>query len=257
MNDTVVVFRAVARKAVSLRLRYKFNTLANIGMIYVLFLLVFLGGRTFSVQAVSDSLSGIIVGFFLFTVAQVGFSRVAQDLIEEAQWGTLERLFMTPLGFGRVIVLKTVVNVGLSLVIGTVLLASMMVTTGRYLSVDVVTLAPLVVASLASAVGVGFVLAGLALVYKRVENVFPLVQFGFMGALALSGSDSLVVDLLPLATGMEHLRLAMTAGMGLFEMPVPGLVSLALNAVVYLAVGYAVFGYATTVARRRGVLGHH
>lgn len=257
MNELALVFRAVATKSIKLRLRYLFNTLANIGMIYVLFLLIFLGGRTFSVQAVTDSLSGIIVGFFLFTVAQVAFSRSAQDVIEEAQWGTLERLFMTPLGFGRVIVVKTVVNVALSLLIGTTLLVLMMVTTGRYLSVDLLTVAPLLVLSLGSAVGVGFLLAGFALVYKRVENVFPLVQFGFMASLALSQSDSQFVAVLPLATGMKHLQMAMDGGQALWQMPTAGLLTLLVNGVVYSVVGYLTFLFATRVARSRGVLGHY
>lgn len=256
MNGLPAVTKVVAGKQYLLLKRYLFNTLSEILMMYVFFAVIFFGGNAVAPEFISDSLSGIIVAFFLLTMASVAYSDLSWDIIHEAQWGTLEQLYMSAQGFGRVVVVKTVVNVLFSFVFGAAVLVLMMVTTGRYLSLDVVTVVPLVLLSLASAVGVGFVLGGLAVVYKRVESTFQIVQFAFVG-FVVAPVDPWVLKLLPLTLGSHLLRLAMGEGQGLAELPVVDLGLLVVKAILYLVVGYLAFRFAERTARKRGVMGHY
>ncbi|SFB74443.1 ABC-2 type transport system permease protein [Halobiforma haloterrestris] len=251
------LLRVIAKKQFVLLVRYPLNTLSRFLTMLIFFLVVFFGGRAVAGPAITESLDGIIVGFFLFTLAITGYAGLAWNVTREAQWGTLERLFMSPYGFGTVMAVKAVVNVCLSFLWATALLLVMMPVTGRWLSVDVVTVVPLAALTLASVIGIGFCFAGLALVYKRLENLFQLVQFGFVPLIAAPVWSYEWLKLLPLAHGSFLTRVAMSEGVRLWEFPASELAVLTAVSAAYLAAGYYCFVLASRKARREGLLGHY
>jgi ABC-2 type transport system permease protein len=164
---------------------------------------------------------------------------------------------MSPYGFGTVMAVRTLVNVVESFVWGALILASMLLTTGETLALDPLTVVPLAVLTLAPVVGIGFVFGGLALVYKRIESMFQLVQFVLIGLIAAPLSVSPVVRFLPMAQGSALLQRAMGEGVRLWAFPTADLAVLVGTGVGYLLVGYLAFLKASSVARSRGVLGHY
>jgi len=257
LRESYVLARAVAYKSLVLRVRYAFNTVTNLVTIYVFFALLFFGGRAVAPQAITDSLTGIIVGFFLLLMATVAYSDLSWELIREAQWGTLEQLYMSPLGFRRVVFLKTAVNILVAFAFGAVLLGLMLLTTGTTLALDPLTVVPLGLLAMGPAVGVGYVLGGLALLFKRVENVFQIVQFSFVGLVAAPVDAYPLLKALPLALGADLLRTAMGEGVRLWALPADDLGLLVLKAVAYVAVGHVVFGWLARRARDGGKLGKY
>ena len=257
LRESYVLARAVAYKSLVLRVRYAFNTLTNLVTIYVFFALLFFGGRAVAPQAITDSLTGIIVGFFLLLMATVAYSDLSWELIREAQWGTLEQLYMSPLGFRRVVFLKTTVNVLVAFAFGALLLGAMLLTTGTSLALDPLTVVPLGLLTLGTAVGVGYVLGGLALLFKRVENVFQIVQFSFVGLVAAPVDAYPLLKALPLALGADLLRTAMGEGVRLWALPTVDLALLVVKAVGYVAAGHVVFGWLARRARAGGKLGKY
>jgi ABC-2 type transport system permease protein len=154
-----------------------------------------------------------------------------------------------------VVLVKTGVNLAVAFVYGAVLLGLMLLTTDQSLRLAPVAVVSVGLLALATAVGVGLALGGLALVYKRIENVFQLVQFAFVALIAAPVEEVAGLKLLPLALGSHLLRLVMVEGRSLWELPSLDLALLVVVAVAYLGAGYAVFGVAVRLARRRGTLG--
>lgn len=257
LTETLVLARAIAWKSLVLRVRYAFNTATNLVTIYVFFALLVFGGQQVAPQAITNSLSGIIVGFFLLLMATVAYADLSWELIREAQWGTLEQLFMSPLGFGRVVFIKTGVNVLVSFAYGVVLLGLMLLTTSEALTLDPLTIVPVGLLTLGSAVGVGFALGGLALVFKRIESVFQIVQFAFIAFVAAPVEQAPLLKLLPLSLGSHLLRRSMGDGVSLFDLPPGDLVLLLVKALVYVIAGYVLFQYAGRIARKQGRLGQY
>lgn len=247
----------VTRKRFTLLRRYPINTASDIVLMYVFFAVVFFGGRSLVGAAITDSLPGIIVGFFLLTMASIAYSKTSWDLIHEAQWGTLEQLFMSPFGFDVVVIVKSVVNVFVTFGYGVVILALMMVTSGRMLSLDIVTILPVSVLSLATTIGIGYALGGLALVYKRIESTFQIVQFAFLGFIAVPVEGSFWLKLLPLTLGTSLLERAMGDGYRLWQLDSGDLALLCAKAVAYLLIGFVLFRYGSQRARAEGTLGHY
>lgn len=240
-----------------LLIRYPVNTLGRFISLVMLFVIIFFGGRAIGGAAFDDSLSGIIVGYFLFTMVTAAYTGLAKDVMREAQWGTLEQLFMSPHGVGTVFTIKTIVNILLSFLWGFVLLATMLIITNQLLIIDALTIIPIITITLLSVIGIGFIFAGFALVYKRINNVFALVQFVFIGLIAAPTADKKAFSVLPVTQGSEMLYQAMNEGVRFWEFSMLDLSLLVAVGVIYLTIGYAVFLLLLHRARRLGVMGHY
>lgn len=253
----LALVKVVVRKQILLHIRYPINTLTRFLSMFIIFAVIFFGGQRVSGAALTDSLDGIIVGFFLFTLATVAYSGLASNVSQEAQWGTLERLFMSPHGFGTVMTVKTLVNICISFIWGGTLLVAMMLTTGRWLHLDPLTVIPLAALTLVSIVGIGFVFAGLAIVYKRIESGFRLMQFVFIGLIAAPAGRVEMLKLLPVTHGSYLTGVAMEQGSSLWEFPIQELGLLVGTSVIYLLAGFYCFHVAQLRARREGLMGQY
>ncbi len=253
----VRLFYAVLHKRAILLVRYPVDTIGSFAGVYIFFVLIFYGGRAVAGPAIDDSLGGIIVGYFLATMGITAYQELANTVTEEAQWGTLEQLYMSPLGFGAVMLAESIGHILVSFFWGAVILALMLLTTGQTLTIDLLTVLPLITLATLSALGFGFVFAGGAVLFKRISNVFSAMTFVLLAFTAAPVGEYPLLKVLPLAQGSYLLRQAMENGVALWELPPVEIGILAGVAAAYLAVGYAVFVLATQRARKVGVLGHY
>lgn len=257
MPSNGLLFRTILRKQILLLIRYPVNTASEfLGLLFIFGIIVG-GGQAVYGAAINSELSGLIVGFFLFTMAYSAFEEMAWTVTYEAQWGTLEQLIMSPYGIWRIVGTQMVANLLVSGLYGAVMLTIMLGVTGKTVALDLVTVVPIVLLAIATATGLGFIFSGIALLYKRIESLLLLVEFGLLGVIAIPVGLSPLVKLLPIAQGNYMLHRAMNDGVRLWEFPAVELGWLTITAVGYLVAGYLVFQYALNRGRRRGVLGHY
>jgi len=254
---TLTLAVAIFKKQLTLMLRYPINLLSGLLTMYVFFAMIFFGGQAIAAEAISENLEGLIIGFFLWSMAWSAFADLTWDLTREAQWGTLEQLYMTIHGFEVVMTVKSAINVVLSFLTGALILALMMLTTGELVVIDVVTIVPVVVLGLWSVVGVGFVFGGLAIIYKRIERVFQILSFGLIALISAPAGSVPVLKALPLTQASYLLRRAMRDGDRLWEFAPAELGVLVVVAVAYSVLGAAFFRLAQRRARKLGVMGHY
>lgn len=257
-----VMLAAVLYKKALLLVRYPVNTGAQVVSIYMFFAVIFFGGKAAAESmgggmALTPTLEGLIVGWFLWTMSIIAYFSLSTNVTQEASWGTLEQLYMSPYGFGSVMASMVVANLLESLVWGGTILALMLLTTSQSLAVDVFTIVPISVLTLLSVVGIGFVFGGLALLYKRIENVSQLMQFVLIGLIAAPVAGVSPLRFLPLVQGSAMLQTAMRDGVHLWQFPLADLAILVATAVVYSSLGYGVFLLAARRARRKGVMGDY
>jgi ABC-2 type transport system permease protein len=249
--------RGVFRRDLVLLRRYPLDTLTNVFVIYLFFALAFFGGQTLENNPIADSADALIVGFFLFTLTTVIYVKLGNDIVMEARWGTLEQLYMTPFGFGTVVSIAAIGNLLLACVYSALILGLMMVSTGNFLAVDVVTVAPLAILTLASAMGLGFLLTGISLLYKRILHVLQIFQIAFVAFIAAPVEQHEVLKLLPVSLGSHLVFESMVDGLRLWELPAADLTLLVVKAVAYLVLGMGTLIYCARLARKRGKLGHY
>ena len=249
--------RAVLYREFLVFVRYPANAIGGIVIALFFFGVLFYGGRLLAGQALTDSIEGIVVGYFLWTLSVGAYSAVSNDIGSEVQWGTLERHITTPFGFAPVALLKGVAKVVRTFITSAVVLAVMLVLTGTRLNFAPVTVVVVAGLAITSVLGLGFAAGGVTVLYKRIGNWLNLLQFGFIVLISAPVLDAPWTRVLPLAHGSALLQRAMVDGVRLWEF---GLVELGLLVAVaagYLAGGYVVFHLATRRARRLGVLGDY
>jgi len=246
------------RHLVQLR-RYYFNTVSSLITYYVVFLIIFYGVKAVGGPAMSagDTLEGMIVSYFLWTQVMYAYSALSWGIADEAQVGTLEQLYLCPYGFGFVNACSMAVSLVVNLLVNAILLLAAMATTGKWLQLDVVSILPLLVLTLFGAYGVGFAMGGLALVFKRIQATFQILQFVFFGFLFIPLTKFPAGAYLPLAMGNALVKRVMVDGLRLWELPAGELAVVAGTGILYLALGLAAFSWASRVARTRGLLGQY
>lgn len=248
---------AVLYREFVLFVRYPFDAVGLLVAQVTIFGILLVGGRAVAPAAMADTLAGLVVGYFLWTMATVAYGGVANDVLQDAQWGTLERHVTTPFGFGSVVLLKGVAKMAHSAVMGSVVLAVMLLATGTTLAVDLVTVVPVVVLALCSVLGIGLAMAGVSVLYKRIGNWTGMVQFALVGLVSAPAFDLGWTRWLPLAQGSALLQRAMTGGVRLWEFDPAALGVLVVTGLGYLGLGYLAFRLTQRRARRLGVLGDY
>lgn len=253
------VFSAVVRKAVAMFRRYVFNTVSSMVTIYLFFTLMFFGAKAVGGPALSSAgtLEAMVVGYFIWIVAITSYSDLSWDLTNEAQMGTLEQLYLSPAGYRWISAFSLAANAGLQLAFSFALLFLTMVTTGRYLRLDLVSLLPILLVTMVGIYGIGYTLAGLALIFKRIQAFFQVVQFLMIAFLMAPLGRVAWFKLLPLAMGNRLAAQVMVDGKRLWELAPADLLILVAVSAFYLAVGLAVFSRCEKVAKNAGLLGQY
>lgn len=251
------LLKAIIYRDLLIWLRYPANAVLKILIKILLFGVVFYGGTLIAGQAINDTIEGLIVGYFLFSLTTSAYSGITGDIRSEANWGTLERHYLTPFGFGPVILAKTVAILFRTFLTSLIILAVMLMMTGTSLQLPLLTVVLVATLAVASVLGLGFAMSGLNVLYKRIGAVNDLLTFIFVGLIAAPVFDLWWAKLLPLAQGSALLQQAMKDGVRLGEFDPMALVILFGTAVLYLGVGYIIFSIATKRARRLGVLGDY
>ncbi|MEF8938022.1 MAG: ABC transporter permease [Halovenus sp.] len=249
--------RAVLYREFLIFVRYPANAIGGIVVSLFFFGVLFYGGRMVAGQALTDSIEGIIVGYFLWTLSVGAYSSVSNDIGSEVQWGTLERHITTPFGFAPVALLKGVAKIVRTFLTSAIVLAAMILITGTTLQLELLTIVTIAGLSITSVLGLGFAAGGITVLYKRIGNWLNLLQFGFIVLISAPVFDAPWTRLLPLAHGSALLQRAMVDGTRLWEFDPLDLGLLVVVAVAYLVGGYLVFQTATRRARRLGVLGDY
>lgn len=251
------LFKALFGKEIISHYRYLFNTITELASYYVVFVLMFFGGKLAVGPGISETLRGLVVGYFLYVAAKVAFLGLAGNVTHEAKVGTLEQLFVTPHGFASVMGLKIVVKLFMSFAKAFVILLTILLTTGTQLNIDLLTVVVVAVPSVVSVIGIGFPIAGLALIFKRVNSLFQLVNFGILGLIGAPVLNAEFTRYLPLSLGSDMLQRSMREGVHLTEFPMVDLLTLFGVAVAYPVLGYYVFRMAEHYARAEGLMGQY
>ncbi|MGK0619294.1 ATP-binding cassette domain-containing protein [Meiothermus cerbereus] len=173
---------------------------------------------------------------------------------KEAQTGTLEQVFLTPYGPIPLLLVRNLAGLGTQLLLmGSIALVLLLIT-GARLSFTPLLLLPITTVLLGG-YGLGFAMASLALLFKRVQQLLGISQFLliFLLQYPLEGSGWLAKlgYFVPLVPGADLTR-QMMAKEAALDWNLLGLAL--LNGLAYLALGIVVFSRAVQAAKRRGLL---
>ena len=252
------LLKANLKKELLEMLRYLPNTLAFILTIYIIFLGMF-GAIHFigDPQTQDMNIQYVIVNNLFWFMTMMIVNMVGWEIVNEAMRGTLEQLSMSPMGIWRIMTARLISATIINLIIVIGLLYLSMATAGQWLNVDVVTLAPIILLTLAGMFGIGFLIAGISIIVKQIQAFLQILQFILIALAFVPLSFSPLLQLLPFVKGFDMVRQVMIYGTSLTQFAVLDFIILIVNAIVYFAIGLAVFQYCEKVAMEKGLLAHY
>ncbi|MBS3788327.1 ABC transporter permease [Candidatus Bipolaricaulota bacterium] len=258
MKIRLILLWGILKKNVIERKRYFFNSISGLLTIYLIFVLIFFGMKSFvSGPQFGNTADGLVVGFFLWNFIVQVYSELSNALIREARWGTLEQLYMSPVGFGWISFSQVLSSLAIFFLANVGFLYLIMLTTGRFLSLRIASTFPLLIITLLGVAGIGYFLGGLTLVFKRVESLLQIVQFLFVALVMVPVESLPLLKHFPVSFGASLIRRVMIDGTPITGLPPSDLGFLLLNSTVYFLLGYGAFKYFERVAKRKGLLGHY
>jgi ABC-2 type transport system permease protein len=238
--------------------RYPFEAIGGIFITTTIFYGLFLSARYIAGPALQfgDRLDSVIVGYVLWTLVLFIMANIGVVLQIESQTGTLEQIFLSKYGATRVFLTRSLANMMIQLGLNLGILLIIMTLTGRWLSFSLQMFFPLV-AMLLGAYGIAFSVGSLALLFKRIQQLQAIFQFGLLFLLATptetwTGTGQLVSRILPMTTAAGILRDLMARNLPL---DLQQLFWSFLSGGLYLGFGLGLFTWAGREVRRRGKLG--
>lgn len=246
------------RNLVELR-RYWFDTFFQLAGVFLLFTLIFWGAKGIGGADIrdGDTLPAIVAGFVVLWLVLGAYFTMSQWMTQEATLGTLEQLALSPFGLLNVLIAEFVASLGYQMLLVVVTLFAAQAVTGEWLHLDVVTLLPIVALLLVQILGLGLMVGGAAVVFKRVAAMANLLQFVFLATVSLPIEDNPWLRAMPVSLANHLIRQTTVEGLALAELERGDLLQLVVVAGGYLALGCAVFLRFERAARDRGLIGAH
>lgn len=252
------LFNANFRKEYIEMKRYLPNTIALVVTFYIIFLAAFFGIMFIGDPASFDTnvqYSIVSVVFWSLTMMTMNF--IGYSVITEATRGTLEQLYMSPMGVWKIMLTRIVSQLGLQSVIMILLLFGAMLTSGQWLSLNPMTTIPIIIVTMISMVGVSFMIAGLAIIVKQIQAFLQIFQFVLMGLVFVPITVAPFLAFAPFVKGVNMVRTVMLENLTLTDLPLSDYGTLILNSLVYLILGLVVFDRCEKIAMKKGLLGQY
>jgi ABC-2 type transport system permease protein len=249
-------------KRLRILLAYKMNMVTQIVTVG----LIFIGVSYFieNGQLNPAPLASILLGYLVWFYARIVIMSSSEDLMGEAQAGTLEQMYMSPLSASLLLFARMVALLLSTTVIVTIPMALLAVVFKIQIPLNWEEGATLAI-TLLGLFGFTLALSGMALVFKQIEALADLVQNALLfltGALLPVDRFpewlTVITQTLPITQGIIVLREVALQQVSFGKAWANGsLMLLCLNSACYLLVGLVIFKWGEHVAKQQGSLGHY
>ncbi|MBU6429412.1 MAG: hypothetical protein KGR26_10405 [Cyanobacteria bacterium REEB65] len=264
-----VLFWAELRREFILVMRYPFETISRMVWNLGFSLLIFFGFNAIG-GAAARSLPGFeqgqvgrLLGLLITFIAMNGLNNAVELLAEETQTGTLEQAALSPPPLLVIVLLRDLASLVEMLIRFVVVMAIAMALTGVRFHLDIPALAVLLVLMYLGMEGIGLLLGGATLLYKRVAtlNQFTVMLVFGLAIFPLEGLPrpmAVFVREFPFTKALILVRQVAIAGKPFGALWASGaVVGLVLNTIGYLGLGALGFALAERTARRWGTLNQY
>ncbi|MBP2630729.1 MAG: type transporter [Firmicutes bacterium] len=241
---------------------YKFETFLQLVMMGVIFIGIgfIIGGGKLS----TEKLAYTLVGYSIWLYSSIVISGMCRELLGEAQAGTLEQIFMSPVSVSLILIgrsFSTLITATIN-----ILLFMIVIVWGMEINISVPWRTLVIfVLTMAGLFGFGFVIAGLTLIFKRVGELAGLTANAL---LFLNGSMlpveqfpkwlALFAKTLPTTQGISLLRDTLLDMKLLNDLWQDGsLILLCCQSIIYFGGGLLIFILCVRRAKLQGTLGHY
>jgi ABC-2 type transport system permease protein len=250
------------RKGLIILWDYKFSVLIQLAGIFmiVIGIMFFAGQGNITREQIASTLLGFIITFY----GMETLSNMSWALMNEAQSGTLEQMYMSPAPSQLIVLgrsLASIISATIQLVIMLVVMIPLFNVSFTF-SLDAVVILLITMIGL---LGFGYVMGGLTLIFKQIgplaniiQNIVLMANGTFLPVAFMPVWMAAAVKLIPSTLGIIALRQIVLDGKTLADLSADGtLLLLTGHSVGFFILGWFIFALCERIARQKGNLGQY
>jgi ABC-2 type transport system permease protein len=256
LRSTCGLFFAEMRKNLLVWLRYPLQPVSGLLLLFAMFYALSFGLAKLpglDLFAKGDP-RVVVASFFCWVCAMGAIGHIAGELEEDAKIGVLEPLFLSRLRACEIILVRSLASSSSGLALSFAVLWLLSWYSGARLALGADAILALILLDLALS-GLGLVMAGLSIVFKRISSLSPLLYLA---------AGTLLASAVSLVPSDERLRYPVVSAVEVFSRTVfdtgvtwHAVAAAAGWAVLTLLACAAFLEWCTGYARRRGSLSHY
>lgn len=250
------------RKGLIIIWDYKFNMLMQMFGILFIFvgIMFFVGQGNITPEQVTSTILGAVITFYVME----SISSMSWELMSEAQAGTLEQMYMSPVPTQLVIIGRYFASM-ISATIQMLIICTALILLFQVPIQFSWSMIPIFLLTIPSLLGIGYLVGGLTLVFKQIGPVANLIQNlmmisngTFLPVAFMPAWMALLVKFLPSTLGIILIRRAVLEDVSLASMVGDGsLLILVLHSIGFFIIGWLGFAFCENIARKQGSLGQY
>ncbi|SHH46940.1 hypothetical protein [Thermosipho atlanticus] len=177
------VFKGTLLRSFTEVKRYYLNTLTSFGIMTMIFYFIVVGINKFGNPAVlGESVQAIAIGYIVWMALIGTMTDLSWTIINDTNIGLIEQTFISPIGPTVIYLLYQFSNLIIVIPMELVIMVIVFKIAGIPVLIPLSFFIALVLLMI-QGYGIGLVLAGMTLKFKRTQSILTLLQFGIVGVL--------------------------------------------------------------------------
>jgi ABC-2 type transport system permease protein len=259
MSRHWILFKTVLKRNIIEMRRYYVDTIGYVINYYLIFIFLFIGYKSLinNVSFTAFPIEGVVIKyiFWLFSVGTL--AGTARFIIQESRAGTLEQIYMTPLGFNTIIFYCILADFITQLIYIIPVFFLVMLTIGKLFFIDLLTFGIILFLTVLSGYGIGLIIGGISLIYKNALAIARNLQFVYIGIISLSVNSHFLIKFLPFTLGTNMALYTFNRKLTLLNFSLTDILILVFTSMFYLFLGFYILHICEKIAKNKGVLGHY
>ena len=192
------LFKGTFLRSITEIKRYFLNWISSMISMFIIYFLIIFGFKTFGGPSIGDTVQAAALGYFTWLLMLTTMGDLSWTIMNEVNRGMIEQEFLSPYGPLTVFIFYELSNLLLSFP----LLFFMMILMFSFAGITIVLPASfyaVMILAMLQSMGMGFILGGITLMYKRTNALLQLMQFAVIGLLFINahGWKALLIPIAP------------------------------------------------------------
>lgn len=239
--------------------RYLINNILEL-LIFFILMITLLGGIDFfsSAKDVESNKQYLILSYLLWYLSLTMTQGIANDLLTEANQGTLEQLSLSKYSLEKIYFIKMNTNLLVELLFIITMLCAALLFTGvtfKFNFVSFIIVFPIIVIYL---FGMAYIICALSVVFKNISSFLQIYQFLMMLIIFTPYTKFVILKYLPLNYIVTIYRETIINKQFLLDVTdVNNIFVSYIHSIIYFIIGIIAFHKAIIYSKRNGLLGHY
>ena len=227
--------------------KYPIKTLIQIFILTFIIVGFFQGAKLIKGISVHQIDTSLIIGYVLFMTGVTQIITFPGIISGLREIGVLEQMYLSPVEFEYILISKVIIKIISKLIASTILLYLIMFFTKKWFEIKLIEFYLLFMISLFSIFGLGLIMAGLELLYRKIIQINFFIMIGYGALMTLPAYPYNLLSFFPFIPGAYTINQIIVHRK---VFPPSWYLFITLSSIFYFALGLSLFRFFERKAKK-------